>query len=80
MAKPNRSKFDWINFGKSVNKHRIKSELNLRECSEHLGIDHATIYRIENGYPCTVVIYLFLCEWMKVDPMLFVKEHPPKGG
>lgn len=79
MSKPHRTKFDWVGFGKLVLGHRTELELNLRDCSALLGINHTTIYRIECGYPCTVVHYLFLCEWMKIDPYLFVKEHPGKN-
>ena len=79
MSKPNRIKFDWAGFGKRVLEHRVSLELNLRECSALLGIDHSTIYRIEQGSPCTTVHYLFLCEWMNIDPYLFTKEHPRKN-
>lgn len=80
MVKPKRNKFNWLLFGKHLKEHRTTLELNLRESSKLLGIDHATLYRIERGYPCTVVYYLFLCEWMNVDPMYYVKEHPPQEG
>lgn len=80
MVKPNRTKFNWLLFGRHVKEHRTTLELNLRESSELLGVDHVTLRRIEQGSPCTVVYYLFLCEWMNLDPMLCVKEHPPKGG
>lgn len=79
MPKPNRTKFDWVGFGKLVLEHRTALELNLRDCSAILGIAHPTIYRIEQGKPCTVVHYLFLCEWMKIDPYKFTKEHPGKN-
>lgn len=80
VAKPKRTKFNWHLFGKHLKEHRTTLELSLREAGELLGIYHATLHRIEHGYPCTAVHYLFLCEWMNVDPMLFVKEHPPKEG
>lgn len=79
MPKPNRTKFDWVGFGKRVLEHRTALELNLRDCAGVLGIAHTTILRIEQGYPCTVVNYLFLCEWMKIDPYKFTKEHPRKN-
>lgn len=65
MAKRN---FRWKEFGADLRWCRQSADLGLREIARELRVHHATWCRAENGKPLTVPVFLFLCDWMGMNP------------
>lgn len=65
------ARFKWKAFGRDLRECRHAADLGLRELARELKIHHATWCRAENGKPLTVPIFLFLCDWLGVDPQIY---------
>jgi SOS-response transcriptional repressor LexA len=62
--------------GNAVKQKRLQAELTLRELEENLGIDAATLCRIENGQIGAPDFdhLLALCQWLQEPPESFFKD------
>ena len=61
---------NWARFGKRLGKEIAKTGSSLRDLAEQLdGPAHSTLHRITKGDPCSVEVYLWLCEEFSIDPM-----------
>ena len=69
-------KFMWKQFGKDVRAARESTEYGLRQMARDLNIHHATWCRAEQGKPVTVEHFLFLCEWMEINPLQYLISAP----
>jgi hypothetical protein len=60
----------WGTFGERLEKEIEKTGLSYRDLAEELdGPAHSTLHRICKGDPCSVELYLWLCEHFSIDPM-----------
>lgn len=65
------ARFKWKQFGHDLREMRQAADLGLHELARELKIHHATWCRAENGKPLTVPIFLFICDWMGVNPQSY---------
>lgn len=67
-----RRDFRWDDFASDVRRQREGRELGLREASRSLGVHHATLCRAEHGKPIEVADFVFLCDWLGVEPARYL--------
>lgn len=68
-------KFGWKKFGRDVRESRKALGFGLREMARRLKVHHATWCRVEQGKPSTVPIFLYLCDWMGIDPQHYASRR-----
>ena len=76
--KPKR-KFKWKQFGADVRHMRDNMQMGLREAARCLKIHHATWCRAEQGKAIEVADFVFICDWMDVEPTQYLTKRagPP---
>jgi DNA-binding XRE family transcriptional regulator len=70
-----RRDFKWSAFARDFRQARECQELGLREAARSLGVHHATLCRAEQGKPVEVADFVFLCDWLGVDPKAYPKTR-----
>lgn len=64
---------NWDRFGNRIRGHAGAERLRLCALEKLLGLSHARVVDAANGKPVGTAIFLTLCHWMRVDPMLFAQ-------
>lgn len=65
---------DWKKFGKLLKGPVKATRMSYRQLATDLDvISHATLYRVVRGDPCSVEIYLLLCNEFDIDPFAAFK-------
>lgn len=65
-------RFKWGDFGADVRRQRRELGDTLRAFAERLAIDHTTLHRAENGKPIRVPDFVFVCAFIKQNPVKYL--------
>lgn len=63
-----------MNLGKVIRKWRTMSEIGIREAAQQIGLDHATLSRIERGHMPSAESLRIILFWLIADPATERKE------
>lgn len=61
----------------SIKEHRTRVlHISLRNAAEQCGIDHSTLFRLEDGQVPDLISFFKLCKWLNVSPSVFYRPNP----
>lgn len=63
----------WTDFGRAIRAHADETDEPISVAAKRIGVGHSRMINAAQGKPVGTEIYLRLCQWMRADPMRFLK-------